>query len=401
MKKKVMLAVLTACLMFSAAACSNQANDDTAGETQNTADGEESQETEESTSRLVSVEDVDKYIKIGNYKGLKLDRMMEEITEDQVNAQIESDLVANAEEVTDADAQVQDQDIVNINYVGRKDGKEFDGGSAENYDLTIGSETFIEGFEDGLVGAKKGETRSLNLTFPEEYPTEDLAGQDVVFEVTVNSITRPGELTEDWVKAHTDYKSVKEYQAAVRSEMEKAATDSALANLRNSAWSAVEEASEVKEYPAEDLQKAKEDYNSLIESYAKQSNMEMEEFLESQGTTQEQLDEQCEQYAEYKVKQNLIVQGIIDKEGLSLTDEAAEKVKTEMLEQYGVDDINTLVEQFGETSVNESVGVVRVCDYIIENADITDKIDDGAGGVLDGDAPEDTEEETTEDTVEE
>lgn len=129
--------------------------------------------------------------------------------------------------------------------------------------------------------------------------------------------------------------------------------------------------------------------------------MEMEEFLESQGTTQEQLDEQCEQYAEYKVKQNLIVQGIIDKEGLSLTDEAAEKVKTEMLEQYGVDDINTLVEQFGETSVNESVGVVRVCDYIIENADITDKIDDGAGGVLDGDAPEDTEEETTEGTTEE
>ena len=150
-----------------------EAQDTTDKEDSGSADSKESEETdsnkdsEEAASgdtRLVSVDDVSKYVTIGEYKGLTLDNTVEAVTDDMVDGRIKEELQNKAEEVTEGS--VQNGDVVTINYVGTKDGVAFDGGTANNYELTIGSGTFIDGFEDGIIGMKKGETKDLDLTFP-------------------------------------------------------------------------------------------------------------------------------------------------------------------------------------------------------------------------------------------
>lgn len=133
--------------------------------------------------------DVTKYVELGDYKGIEVTAPKAEVTDDELNQYVEYMLNYYTEnrEVTDHDTIVSG-DVANIDYVGKKDGVAFDGGTAEAYDLEIGSHSFIDGFEDGVIGMKVGETKDLNLTFPENYGNADLAGQDVVFTVTLNSI---------------------------------------------------------------------------------------------------------------------------------------------------------------------------------------------------------------------
>ena len=132
--------------------------------------------------------DLNEYLKVGDYKGLETAAFTVEITEDEIQTQINSELEAAAktEEIA-GDVAIADGDTVNIDYTGKKDGKKFDGGSAKGEELVIGSGSFIDGFESGLIGKKVGEKVTLNLTFPEDYTEKSLAGEDVVFTVTINS----------------------------------------------------------------------------------------------------------------------------------------------------------------------------------------------------------------------
>ena len=117
---------------------------------------------------------------VSEYRGVKVNVAAPEVTDDEVDQKIQTNLKQNPNEI-EVDRAAKDGDIVNIDYKGTKDGEAFDGGTAEGTDLTLGSKTMIDGFEDGLIGAKKGETKTLNLTFPEDYREESLAGQAVVF----------------------------------------------------------------------------------------------------------------------------------------------------------------------------------------------------------------------------
>ena len=217
MKKKLCILVLALCMTASVTGCTSKKDttSNTGAETEEsknaskeeTAQNDSQEESEEVTedTRIVSVaaDQMDQYIKLGKYKGLELQEDVQDVTDADVDTQIEMNLAQNPVEVEDENAEVKDGDVVNIDYEGKKDGVAFDGGSAEGFDLTIGSGSFIDGFEDGLIGAKKGETRNLNLTFPENYQEEDLAGQDVVFTVKINAIKTTPELTEEWVKENT------------------------------------------------------------------------------------------------------------------------------------------------------------------------------------------------------
>ena len=120
---------------------------------------------------------------------------VEQVTDDDVQTAI---MAETAVTMDDPDATVQKGDTADIAYVGKVDGKEFDGGSSDSYNLVIGSGTFIDGFEDGVIGMKTGETKDLNLKFPDSYQSTDLAGKDVVFTVTVNAFTRPAENIDGW-----------------------------------------------------------------------------------------------------------------------------------------------------------------------------------------------------------
>lgn len=246
-EKKMYLAVLALALALTATACGN-----------NTGDGSnvknEQTDKKKADTRLVSVKDLEKYVKLGEYKGITLDKVVSVISEDDLAAQIDENLMKAAEEISGG---AEMGDLVTINFVGTKDGEAFDGGTANNYDLTLGSGGMIPGFEDGIVGMKKGETKDLNLTFPEDYHEPSFAGEDVVFKITCQKVRRKAELTDEWAAKQGDYKSADAYRAAIKTQMEEAAQKAAEEELKNSAWLRVVDSSEVLEYPQEDIEKQK------------------------------------------------------------------------------------------------------------------------------------------------
>ena len=403
MKKKTYLVILALCAAMAMTACGTSAgqkeetkstaeSQDTADEKDSkAADSAESDSDKESTgtvsgdTRLVSVDDVSKYVTIGQYKGLSLDKTVEAVTDDMVDGRIKEELQNKAEEVTEGS--VQNGDVVTINYVGTKDGVAFDGGTANNYELTIGSGTFIDGFEDGIIGMKKGQTKDLDLTFPEEYSSEEQAGQEVVFKVTLQSFKRAPELTDDWAAKNTDCKTAEEYRKEIRTTLEDEAKTSAQNTLRETAWNTVLSASEVKEYPQDDLDTAKTEFKTLYENYAKQGDMTLEDFVKAQGISMDDFEEQSSQYAEYKVKQNLIVQGIMDAENMTLEDEKSLSIQDELIKAYNVKDLAALVDKYGQAAVDESIGLLRVEDFILDNATVEEKVTAGDTEGVNGDDP--------------
>ena len=393
MKKKAVVAMLIMCMAVSATACGKSSDTEkTTTETTDTKDSEDSKEdstdtdTKETDSsegnRLVSVKDVSKYVTIGEYKGLELNRTSQSVTDDDVQAEINYDLEDNGTEVKDGT--VENGDTVTINFTGTIDGKEFDGGSAEDYELVVGDGEMIDGFEDGIVGMKSGETKELDLTFPDDYYEESVAGKAVVFKVTLQKFTRPAELTDEWVAENTEYKTVDEYRAAVKTQLEDTAVQTADYELYSDAWNEVQAASEIKDYPKEDVDAAKKSYQELNEKYVKDAGMEMADFLESQGMSEEDYESECQQYAESKVEQNLIVQGIMDAEGLSIDDEETQKLKDDLIKEYGFASIDEMIETYGEQEVNESLALLRVERFIVDNANVTEVAGDDADAVDEG-----------------
>lgn len=372
MKKRIYLAMLAACLALTVTGCgeSGKTGTDTA-ETQENSDGKT---VEAGVSRLVSVDNVDKYITLGEYKGLILDNTVEVITDDDVQARIDQELQDKAEAVSDG---AQEGDLVTVNYVGTIDGETFDGGTANNYDFIIGNGGMFQEFEQGVVGMKKGETKEISIDFPSDYSDSTLAGKKADYKVTVQNVRRAPELTDEWVTKNTDCTTVEEYREGTRKTLEKEARESAGEVLKNTAWNTVLENTEVKEYPEADVENAISEFRKSMEVYAKQADMTLEEFVESQGISQDAFDEQSRQYAEGKVKQNLIVQGIMDAEGLSLDDKESLKVQEELVKQMGAANLAELVDTYGQSYVDESVGLLRVEDFIVKNAQVSEKAANG------------------------
>lgn len=381
MKKKVYLMILTICIAFAGTACGTKekAAEETKISEEKTEEKEDTKKSGEGT-RLVSVKDIDKYITIGQYKGLSLEKVVETVTDAEVEGSISQDLAMTKEEVKDG--VVEEGDTVVVNYVGTENGKEFNGGSAENQEITIGSGGYIPGFEDGILGMKKGETKDVPLTFPEDYIEPSMAGKDVVFKITLQSFKRAPELNDDWVAKNTDFKTVEEYKEDKKKLLQKSAEQMAESILYQNAWNQVYEASEVKEYPEKDVEEAYAEFETQIKSYAKQGGMELEDYLESQQVSKEAFETQCQEYAEARVKQNLILQGIMDAEGMTLEDKESLAVQDELIQNYGVKDLAALVDTYGQASVDTTIGLIRVERFIAENANIEEKIsENGTVGV--------------------
>lgn len=402
MKKKLCMLVLALCMTAAVTGCSSDKDNTKQEETGDKADSNAAADlglTKDTRVVSVSADEMDKYVTLGDYKGIDVKLEVEEVTDDQIQSTIDSNLESNAVESTDEQAEVKEGDIVNIDFVGMKDGEAFDGGTGEDYDLTIGSGSFIEGFEEGLIGAKKGDVKDLALTFPENYGSEELAGQAVNFEVTVNYIKTLPELTDEWVKENTEYDTVDAYKEGVRAEIESSNESAAQSSATNTAWNQVLEATEIKEYPQEDIDKAVAEYEKTLQTYADQQKMTTDEFLEAQGMTADDFDKQAKEYAEYKVKQLLAAQAVMDAEGITLTDKEVQTVIDEMTANFGVDDISALTDEYGKDSVIESVALMRINEFVLDNANVSSSIstEDGKDGYdVDAEGTEAAEEEPAE-----
>ena len=211
-------------------------------------------------------------------------------------------------------------------------------------------------------------TKDVPVTFPESYRSTELAGKDAVFQITVQSFKRPPELTDDWVASNTDYTTTDDYKASVRTQLEQEAQDQAQSSQRSTAWTTIFTNSEVVEYPEKDVEEAAKTFRSQAEAYAKQGNMELKDFVESQGVSMDDFEAQCQQYAQAKVKQDLLIQGIMDAEGMTLEDEESLAIQNQLVEQYASGDLAALIDTYGQVAVDESIGLMRVQDFIIANA---------------------------------
>ncbi len=337
-------------------------------------ESEAAEETSESSSDFVKMPDIseidaEKYCTVAEYKGITLDKDDTEVSEESIDEEITYELAMNPMTVEDEDAKVTEGDTVVIDYVGKLDGEEFDGGSAEDASLTIGSGQFIDGFEDGLIGTQKGQTVDLNLTFPEDYD-ENLAGKDVVFTVTIKEIKRPlTEITDAWVQENSEVSTVEEFREYIRTELQEYNENQATEDLSSQAMLQVVAASEFSDYPDVLVKYGEDVYTNQIMSYAEQSDMTFDEYLSAQDLTEEEYEAQRKEYAENIAKQLLVVKAIADKEGFTTEDDEYKELLNEYLTSLGVTE-EELYEEYSEGNVYYNIMQQRVGDLIMENAQI-------------------------------
>lgn len=377
MKKKLAMAVILS-LTLMAAGCSK-------GETKTTETGTEaasetSSETESSTeTEAAAVERPDytalDYVTLGEYKGLTVTLASTAVTDEEIDAEITSTLSQNDKLETLEEGTVEEGDIANIDYEGTKDGEAFDGGTDKGFDLTIGSGTFIEGFEEGLIGKSIGESVDLDLTFPENYQSTDLAGQAVVFHVTINSVKRAPELTDELAAEISDsqYKTVDEYRASVEATLKEGKASTRDSQKINDLMTQVYNNATINDYPEELVAFIKQQYVDYYTQYAEQSEMSLSDFIEQNlQTTEEEFNTSMEEMAKQSIRQEMLLKAIAETEKLELTDEEYQTRAQEYADQMGLDGVEGLEAQYGEKLVQTNLLLDKALELVEDSAVVTD-----------------------------
>ncbi len=312
------------------------------------------------------------YVTLGKYIGLKVTVDAPGVTDDDVLAEADERIrVSNAMETADT---VQEGDEVNIDYVGTLDGEEFEGGSGEDYTLEIGSGTFIEGFEDGLIGAHTGDTVELDLTFPEDYYYEELAGQDAVFSVTINEIQRVPELSDAVVSEVTDgaYTDVQSWLNYLRGILEENADEDYDYEIQETILRKLASKSEITGYPQDLLDYTVAQSRAYYEELADMYSMTYEEFIEAFGYKEDTFEEALEEAAEASLDEELLLMAVAETEDITLSDEEYQAGLEKYTAYYGFDSTEEFEEAYEEAYGDKMLSVAllmdKVFDFLQENA---------------------------------
>lgn len=382
MKKRFAAILLSFALLGLTAGCgskddTSKTEESTTGQTET---AEESFQLTNADGKVVAadVENLEDYVTLGAYKNLEVEEeAKEQISDEDVESYVENLMAGQTPVEVTEDRAVQEKDTVNIDYTGYKDGEAFEGGTDTGYDLVIGSGSFIDGFEDGLIGHKKGEEVTLDLTFPEEYHAEDLAGQAVQFKVKINKISEPPVLDDAWVEENSDYKTVEEFKAGQKEMLQQTADSSYESQVKSDLFTLVVENSEIKSYPEDLMETTKKDVENRIESaYAAPSGLTLEEYYEQSGVTEEEAEQIIQEMAENFLKQNLITQAILNAEGIELTEEQYNEEKENYAKLSGFEDAAQMESMYSadnQSLIRDSVLWNRACDVLMDTAVIKEK----------------------------
>ena len=358
-KSKKLLLAMASLTLASITACSNRGGAKTANEA--------------TASDVVELKKPKSYgkAKLGKYKGIDLSIDKVEVTDEEVDAQVNSILASNPNSQDITDRAVENGDIANIDYEGKKDGVAFDGGTAKGYDLHIGSGSFIPGFEDGVVGMKIGETKDIKLTFPEDYQSTELAGKEVVFTVKVNSIKveTPATLDDAWVEKYTNgkQKTVADFKESTRKEIEESKTMQVEFQAQNDAMKTIMDSSEF-EPNNEAIEYEKNNQKNQLKKAAEENGMAFDALLSMYGMTEEQLDEQLDTYAKEAVNRRILID--------TIAKEAKIKAKKEHYEylakQEGLE-VKDLESRYGKEVVDEAAKRYAVIKFVVDKANKTER----------------------------
>lgn len=315
-------------------------------------------------------------VKLGEYKGVAIDDFSAEVTEEEVNAEIDRERDNSARMVSVEDRPVQDGDMTELDFEGFVDGEAFEGGKGENYPLTIGSGAFIPGFEEQLIGAELNKEVEVNVTFPEDYNAEHLAGKDAVFKCTVKEIKvkELPELDDEFASEVSEYDTLEEYRANVRKGLEERKAKQVKDEKEDAAIAAVVEHAEM-EIP--DAMLATEQ-RQMLDQFAQRitmQGMQMEQYMQMTGNTREMMLEQLKPQAERKIKSRLCMEAVAKAENITASEEDYEEEMKVMADAYQIE-VDKVKEMLGEKekkSVMEDIAVRKAIEFVAENAVVKEK----------------------------
>lgn len=314
----------------------------------------------------------DKVVKVGKYEGVKGTMAKVQVTDEEIQTEIDQQLAKAATTKTVKKGKVKDGDTIVIDYKGMMDGKAFEGGSAEKQDLTIGSGAMIPGFEDSLIGKEIGKTCTINVTFPEDYSAEELAGKDAEFEIKIRSkkVTVTPEYDKKFIKKVSKYDNKKDYEKSIKKKLTKQKKEEAEDQLKEDLWAKVLEKTKVKKYPkdllSEETVLVKQQYEQMAAQYGASP--------EDMGITEDQYKE----FAKESLKEKLAIHAIAKKEHLKVSRSDKKEFYKEILKENGVTEKE--FKKYTEMSVEEYVEANgmdiqmlrdKVLDFVRENAKVT------------------------------
>ena len=275
-------------------------------------------------------------VSIDGYKGIEVEKKVVEITEDEINAEVDKARDRNARFVQESDEAIKDGDTVTLDFEGFVDGVAFDGGKGENYELKIGSGSFIPGFEAQIVGHKIGEDFDVNVTFPEDYNAKDLAGKAATFKCCVKSVKQLPELDDEFVKDVSEFDTVDEYKADLKAKLTERAEANAEREVENKLAEALMELL-VADIPEPMFEAETENYLRDYDTRLRSSGLDLKTYMKYTGLTLDAIREQMRPQAEKQVKIRLALEKIAVLENLDATAEEIDAEYNKIAETYKVD----------------------------------------------------------------
>ncbi len=310
-------------------------------------------------------------VKLGKYKGVKVDKIDVEVTDADVDAEINKEREKNARNITVEDRPVKDGDITTLDFEGFVDGVAFEGGKGENYPLTIGSGAFIPGFEEQLVGAEIGKEVEVKVTFPEDYQAENLKGKDAVFKCTVKEIKEKQlpELDDEFAGEVSEFDTLAEYKEDVKTTLTLKKEREAKNAKENAAVDAAVAASEM-EIPEAMLETQQK---QMLDEFAQRISMQglsMQQYFQFTGSNYQQMFEQVKPQAEQRIKARLVLEAIAKAENLEATEEEYEKELQNMAEIYQmeVDKVRELMGEKEKKNIMQDLAVKKAAEFVADNA---------------------------------
>ncbi len=318
-------------------------------------------------------------ITLGQYKGLEGTKPAVDVSDEEVTAEIEKAQQQNAREITVEDRAVQEGDIVTLNYAGTVDGVPFDGGTADSQQLEIGSHSFIDTFEDQLVGLNIGDSKDVEVTFPENYHAEDLSGKEATFHVEILGIKERElpEIDDDFAQDTTEFDSLEEYKDDIRSKLTAGKEEQAQTQLENNLIEQIIDASEM------DIPDAMVDsqVEQMVQEFSQRvmySGISFDQYLQFTGQDRAALEESMRPEALKRIQSSLVLEAIAKAENIEVNDEDMDKEFEKMAAQYQMeaDQIKGMIPEEEKENMKSNIAVQKAVDYIVENATVTEASDD-------------------------
>ncbi len=319
-------------------------------------------------------------VELGQYKGIEIERVEYDVTDEDVEEHIEQAREQNARLISVEDRPVKEGDYVTIDYKGTIDGEEFEGGSAENASLEIGSNTFIPGFEEQIVDMNIGEEKDIKVTFPDDYHVEDFKGKEAVFSIKLNDIKEKElpELDDEFAKDVSEFDTLDEYRADVSEKLKELAQKNMKAEMENNLIQKIVDNANV-DIPDSMVDSEIDRNLTEFDFTLRYQGLSLEQYLTFTGTSIDDIRAQYKEQAYNTVKMRLVLEKICDVEGIEVEDDDLEQEFERMSEQYGrdVEDIKKDFESNVEY-IKENLKVQKTVDFLMDNAIIVDREKDSS-----------------------